>query len=52
MYNLFDIEKRNNEVIFMSKEIEIEFKTLLTKEEYLNLCTKFADKRGNHQINY
>lgn len=52
MYNLFDIEKRNNEVIFMSKEIEIEFKTLLTKEEYVNLCTKFADKRGNLQINY
>ena len=36
----------------MSKEIEIEFKTLLTKEEYVNLCTKFADKRGNLQINY
>ena len=26
--------------------------SLLTKEEYVNLCTKFADKRGNLQINY
>ena len=36
----------------MSKEIEIEFKTLLTKEEYIRLCTKFKDLKGNLQINY
>ncbi len=36
----------------MSKELEIEFKTLLTREEYLKLCEMFADKRGNLQVNY
>ena len=35
----------------MSKELEIEFKTLLTKEEYENLCSKF-NKVGNLQTNY
>lgn len=52
MYNLFELSKLNNEVIFMSKELEIEFKTLLTREEYLRLCEMFADKRGNLQVNY
>ena len=52
MYNLFDVSKLNNEVIFMSKDLEIEFKTLLTKEEYVRLCEMFSDKRGNLQINY
>lgn len=36
----------------MSKELEIEFKTLLTKEEYVKLCTKFQDCKRNLQINY
>lgn len=27
----------------MSKELEIEFKTLLTKDEYIKLCEKFKD---------
>lgn len=36
----------------MSKELEIEFKTLLTKEEYVSLCTMFSDKQRNLQTNY
>lgn len=36
----------------MSKELEIEFKTLLTKEEYVKLCTKFQECKRNLQINY
>ncbi len=36
----------------MSKELEIEFKTLLTKEEYVKLCSKFQDCKRNLQINY
>lgn len=36
----------------MSKELEIEFKTLLTKEEYVKLCERFKDCKRNLQINY
>lgn len=36
----------------MTKDLEIEFKTLLTKEEYVKLCTKFQDCKRNLQINY
>lgn len=36
----------------MSKELEIEFKTLLTKEEYISLCERFKDCKRNLQINY
>ncbi|MFR7880409.1 MAG: CYTH domain-containing protein [Christensenellales bacterium] len=36
----------------MSKELEIEFKTLLTKDEYIKLCEKFKDCKRNLQINY
>ena len=36
----------------MSKELEIEFKTLLTKEEYVRLCERFKDCKRNLQINY
>lgn len=36
----------------MSKELEIEFKTLLTKEEYIKLCDKFPECKRNLQINY
>lgn len=36
----------------MSKELEIEFKTLLTKEEYIKLCTQFQECKRNLQINY
>lgn len=52
MYNLLELSKLNNEVIFMSKELEIEFKTLLTREEYIRLCEMFSEKRGNLQVNY
>ena len=36
----------------MSKELEIEFKTLLTKDEYIKLCERFKDSKRNLQINY
>lgn len=36
----------------MSKELEIEFKTLLTKDEYVKLCERFKDCKRNLQINY
>lgn len=36
----------------MAKELEIEFKTLLTKTEYLRLAKQHSDKQSNLQINY
>lgn len=36
----------------MAKELEIEFKTLLTEKEYLKLVEMFKDKPGNLQTNY
>lgn len=35
----------------MTPETQI-FRTLLTKEEYVMLCQKYLDKKGNMQINY
>ena len=34
------------------KDCNVEFKTLLTKTEYMRLCKKFSDKPSNLQINY
>lgn len=36
----------------MSKDLEIEFKTLLTKDEYVSLCERFKESKRNLQINY
>lgn len=36
----------------MAKELEVEFKTLLTKSEYTKLAKLYADKPSNLQINY
>ena len=36
----------------MAKELEVEFKTLLTKSEYTKLAAMFADKPSNTQVNY
>lgn len=36
----------------MAKELEVEFKTLLSKSEYNKLATMYADKPSNLQINY
>ncbi len=36
----------------MGKELNYEFKTLLTKKEYLKLMKEFPDAPGNLQINY
>ena len=36
----------------MGKNLEYEFKTMLTKAEYVELMTHFKEHRGNLQINY
>lgn len=36
----------------MVKELEVEFKTLLSKGEYTRLSKLFVDKPSNLQINY
>lgn len=36
----------------MSKELEVSFRTLLSKGEYTRLCEAFKDKPSNLQINY
>lgn len=36
----------------MSKELNYEFKTLLSKKEYLRMLNEFPDSPGNLQINY
>lgn len=36
----------------MAKQLEIEFKTLLTKEEYQMLIEQFSKYKGNYQTNY
>lgn len=36
----------------MAKQLEIEFKTLLTKEEYQKLIERFSNYKGNYQTNY
>jgi uncharacterized protein YjbK len=36
----------------MSKQLEIEFKTLLTKEEYQMLVARFSNYKGDYQTNY
>lgn len=35
----------------MANEIQV-FRTLLSKEEYVALCDKYYDKKGNMQVNY
>ena len=35
----------------MANEIQV-FRTLLSKEEYVQLCEKYYDKKGNMQVNY
>ena len=37
--------------MFMASEIHV-FRTLLTKDEYVQLCEKYYDKKGNMQVNY
>lgn len=36
----------------MANKLEYEFKTMLTKKEYVDLMTHFTEHRGNLQINY
>lgn len=52
MYNILVVKQKKDEGQIMHTNTEVEFKTLLTKEEYERLLEKFKGNRSDYQTNH